>query len=347
MPADRTQPFWVDIRVPRDAPPGTYDGGWTVRTDQGEVSGTVMSQVRDFTPPLMPAAESLFGIWRRAGAAAKERLLLDFGVQPDRYDVARKPDLVRGGLGVAPLGFWSGADIRACTMRPPPSQRAVERAAADQLVTMVPRANLFDDGTGRPAVDIWTLLPTQAQRLPSRLRDRVWHSGGQLWSYQALVQGAHTPSWQVDFPPANVRILPGFLNAAMGYTGVLNWAVDYWRPDPWRDVVYTDSRCCFPGEGSLLYPGEPAGVAGAIPSLRLAWIREGIEDYGYVDLLRRSGCVPTGLLAPAASTWRRWTQDPRVIEEVRARLATAIEEAGSTGCRERPPQAQSPLASRS
>lgn len=385
VPADRTQPFWVDIRVPRDAPPGTYDGGWTVRTDQGEVSGTVTLQVRDFALPLTPAGESQFGIWRRGGAAAKERLLLDFGVQPDRYDVAREPDLVRGGLGVAPLGFWSGADIKTCTMRPPPSQRAVDRAAAshdprlhlvnytadeithcpglterlrayarrlhragaDQLVTMVPRDNLFDDGTGRPAVDIWALLPTQAQRLPSRLRDRVWRTGGQLWSYQALVQGAHTPSWQIDFPPANFRILPGFLNAAMGYTGVLNWAVDYWQPDPWRDVVYTDSGCCFPGEGSLLYPGEPAGVAGAIPSLRLAWIREGIEDYGYVDLLRQSGCDPTGLLAPAASTWRRWTQDPRVIEQVRARLATAIEEAGNTGCPEPPPQAQSPLASRS
>ena len=117
----------------------------------------------------------------------------------------------------------------------------------------------------------------------------------------------------------------------MGYTGVLYWTVDYWRPDPWRDVVYTDSGCCYPGEGSLLYPGEPAGVRAAIPSIRLAWIREGIEDYGYVDLLRRAGGDPAALLAPAASSWRRWTQDPEVIGQVRAALATAIEDADGTG----------------
>lgn len=373
VPGGRTQPFWVDVQVPRDVPAGRYDGDWTVVTDQGEATGTVTVEVHDFTLPRTPAAESLFGVWRRGGAAAKERLLLSFGMQPDRYDTAREPDLLDRGLGVAPLGFWSGADIETCTMQPAPSQRAVDRAVAahdprlhlvnytadevsgcrglterlrayarrlhragaDQLVTMVPRANLFDDGTGRrPAVDIWTLLPTQAQRLKPVLRDRVRRSGGELWSYQALVQGANTPSWQIDFPAANFRILPGFLNASQGYTGVLYWAVDYWRPDPWRDVVYTDSGCCFPGEGSLLYRGEPAGVRGAIPSTRMAWIREGIEDYGYVDLLRRAGCDPGELLDPAASSWRRWTQDPQVIAEVRSSLATAIEEADGTGCRD-------------
>jgi len=144
------------------------------------------------------------------------------------------------------------------------------------------------------------------------------------------VQGAHTPSWQINHPAANFRILPGLLNAAMGYTGVLYWAVDYWRPNPWRDVGYADSGCCYPGEGSLLYPGGRAGIRGAIPSMRLAWIREGIEDYGYVDLLREAGCDPGSLLDPAASSWRRWTQDPRVIADVRAELAMAIE-AGCDG----------------
>lgn len=370
VPAGRTQPFWVDVHVPRDIPAGPYEGVWTVRTDQGEVSGTVTVQVRDFTLPHTPAAESMFGVWR-GNAAIKERLLLSFGVQPDRYDVAREPDLVDRGLGVGSLGFWSGADIFTCMMQPPPRQRVIDRAAArhdprlhlinytadeisdcpgltsrlttyarrlhragaDQLVTMVPRKDLLDDGTGRrPAVDIWVLLPQQAKKLRPKMIKRIHRTGGELWSYQALVQGARTPSWQIDFPAANFRILPGFLNAAMGYTGVLYWAVDYWRPNPWRDVVYTASGCCFPGEGSLLYPGGRAGIRGAIPSIRLAWIREGIEDYGYVDLLRRAGCEPGSLLDPAASSWRRWTQDPQVIAEVRDELGDAIEAADGSRC---------------
>ncbi len=368
--AGRMQPFWVDVQVPRDTPAGTYEGGWTVRTDQGDVSGRVTVRVRDFTLPRTPAAGSQFLIWRK-GAAAKERLLLRFGVQPDKYDIAREPDLIDRGLGLAPLGFWSGADTFTCTMWRPPTQRAINRAAArhdprlrlinftadeishcpgltkrlrtyarrlhragaEQLVTMMPRKNLLDDGTGRrPAVDIWVLLPTQAKDVEPEMIERIRRTGGELWSYQALVQGKRTPSWQIDFPAANFRILPGFLNAAMGYTGILYWAVDYWRPNPWNDVVYADSGCCYPGEGTLLYPGGPAGIRGAIPTTRLAWVREGIEDYGYVDLLRQAGCDPAEILRPAATSWRRWTQDPVVIGEVRDRLAEAIEATGTAGC---------------
>lgn len=362
--AGRTQPFWIDIRVPRGTMAGRYVGTWTIRTDQGSVRGEVALVVRDFTLPRRPAEDSLFGIYRNPHRAAKERLLVSFGVQPAPVDPSREAALFAGGLKSSDLGFWSGADIKTCTMDPAPTRRAVARAVAlhdrrlkllnytadeisrcpglnprlktyarrlhsadvDQLVVMIPRRSLLDDGTGEaPTVDKWVLLPVQARKLSAGLVDDVRDTGGELWSYQALVQGAHTPSWELDMPPVNYRILPGFLNASQGYTGILYWTVDYWRPNPWRDVVYDDSGCCYPGEGLLVYPGGAAGVSGPIPSMRLAWVREGIEDYGYVDLLRRSGASRVErLLAPAARSWRTWTQDPHVVGAVRSRLAAAI-----------------------
>ena len=54
---------------------------------------------------------------------------------------------------------------------------------------------------------------------------------------------------------------------------------------------------------------------------------EGVEDYGYVALLRQ--LVASGvhrLLKPAAADWRDWTQDPATIASVRDRLADRIEE---------------------
>lgn len=42
--------------------------------------------------------------------------------------------------------------------------------------------------------------------------------------------------------------------------------------------------------------------------------------------------VAAALLSPAASSWRRWTRDPAVIERVRSDLAGAIEEAARSGC---------------
>jgi hypothetical protein len=29
----------------------------------------------------------------------------------------------------------------------------------------------------------------------------------------------------------------------------------------------------------LVYPGDPVGVPGTVPSMRLKWIRKGVEDH--------------------------------------------------------------------
>jgi hypothetical protein len=210
--------------------------------------------------------------------------------------------------------------------------RNLHEAGVDQLVTMVPERPLLRDGsgTGRSAVDIWVLLPAQLdvlEREDPQLLARVRAKGDEIWSYTALVQDPYSPKWELDFAPVNYRILPGFLNQAEGVTGILYWAVDYWQPDPWHNVDYDDSGPDgYPGEGHLVYPGGPAGVAGVVPSMRLAWIREGMEDYEYVQILRDRGLgeLALDLIAPAATDWRSWSQDPEVLETVRASLADAI-----------------------
>jgi hypothetical protein len=359
--AGHTQPFWVDVTVPRTAPAGSYTGTWTVHTDQGDATGTVHLTVRGFALPLTPAEPSSFGIYH-GHRTATTQLLLRYGIQPTAVAAAEQPDAVSRGLGVTDAGFWSGALVSSCAMEPPPTVRQIRhrvaafdpavrvynytadeisrcpgltprleqwsrrlhRAGVEQLVTMVPTWQLLDDGTGRPAVDIWVLLPEQLQRLSPRLRQAVLDRGGEIWSYQALTQGANTPSWEIDVPPANFRVLPGFLNAATGTTGVLYWSVDYWQPNPWADVVYTDSGCCYPGDGTLVYPGGPAGVRNPIPSVRLAWIRDGLDDYAYADLARRAGLDVPALVAPAAGDWTHWSDDPTALASARDRLAAAL-----------------------
>jgi hypothetical protein len=359
-----TQPLWVDVVIPRDIPAGAYTGRWTVSSDQGSTSGLVTATVRDFTLPVRPAAESSFQIYH-ARTLVVERLLLRYGVQPIPVDARHETDLVHRGLTSVNLGFWSGAQIDHCTMDPPPSvarlrkavrqhlgrlhlynytadeisrcknlyprvrawARHLHAAGVDQLITMVPVSEVMHDGAGGLGVDIFTLLPVQFRSLDPHLRQAVLDRHGQLWSYQALVQGKRTPSWEIDFPGANYRILPGFLNARMGVTGVLYWTVDYWQHNPWRNIEYTDSGCCFPGEGTLVYPGKPAGDVGVVPTIRLAWIRQGIDDYGYVQLLRDlgHGTLARRIIDRAAHSWSEWTQSPKVLATVRNRLATAIE----------------------
>jgi hypothetical protein len=156
------------------------------------------------------------------------------------------------------------------------------------------------------------------------MRSRVQSLGGELWSYQALVQGRRTPSWQLDFPITNYRVLGGFLNASQGVSGLLYWAVDGWARDPWTDPTY---GCCYPGDGTLVYPGRPAGVVGVVPSVRLAMVRDGMDDYDYVALLRARGLGAEAdrIVARAASSWSQWTSAGPVLASVRRELADLLE----------------------
>ncbi|MFT5465413.1 MAG: hypothetical protein ACI8UO_000508 [Verrucomicrobiales bacterium] len=57
------QPFWVDIRVPAAAPPGSYSGEFTLTTGNGEeFSLPVELIVWDFTLPSKPSLQSEFGL---------------------------------------------------------------------------------------------------------------------------------------------------------------------------------------------------------------------------------------------------------------------------------------------
>jgi hypothetical protein len=361
--AGHNQPVWVDVTVPRDAAPGVYTGTWTVTSTQGRRSGRVSLRVRDFALPVAPASGSRFGVWQVADRRASvEQLLLRYRVQPAPVAAAREGALRRRGLTSVDLGLWSGADVDHCAVAAPPALDTVRAAVAghdpalrrydytadevggcagvasrlaawgrvlhaadvEQLVTIPPRADLMDDGTGRPAVDIWVLMPWQLRDLDPAMRSRVQSLGGELWSYQALVQGRRTPSWQLDFPITNYRVLGGFLNASQGVSGLLYWAVDGWARDPWTDPTY---GCCYPGDGTLVYPGRPAGVVGVVPSVRLAMVRDGMDDYDYVALLRARGLGDEAdrIVARAASSWSQWTSAGSVLASVRRELADLLE----------------------
>jgi hypothetical protein len=365
--AGHVQPVWVDVTVPRSAGAGRYTGTWTVTSRHGSRTGTVALQVRDATLPVTPTAGSRVGI-RRTGdrLPAVEDLLLRYRVQPSPVDPAREPSLGPRGLRSVDLGLSSGADALHCAMTGPPSVATVRAAVArhhgsmdlydysadevsdcpgllgqlqdwarvlhaagvDQMVTVVPRPELMDDGTGRPVVDIWVMTPWQLRLVDPAVRQQIEAAGGRVWSYQALVQGRRTPSWELDFPVTNYRVLGGFLNASQDVDGLLYWAVDRWQRDPWRDPTYTyPTSCCYPGDGTLVYPGRPAGVVGVVPTIRLAMIRDGMDDYDYVSMLRARGqaAQADALLAPAATSWWDWTSDGRVLADVRHRLADLLE----------------------
>ncbi|BDG06323.1 DUF4091 domain-containing protein [Anaeromyxobacter oryzae] len=371
VPAGENQPFWIDVRVPRGVAPGLHTGTVTVTTDQGRVSVPVSLTIWDFDLPAVPSLRSSFGLTGpRLRDEAYQRLLLEHKVMPTHVSAAAARTLRARGLNVAGLEYWSdqdgcamkpppsgdalrkavaaypsGLDLYVYVADEPLAKcddparitpkiaawaRSAHAARAKALVTIPPRPELLDDGTGRSSVDVWVMLPNQLDAAdPAQVEAR--RHGDELWWYTALAQDAYSPKWLLDYAPINYRIGTGFIAQSLGLAGVLYWAVDHWSGDPWADVYYREGSASWAGEGLLVYPGEPAGADGPVPSMRLKWIREGVEDFEYVELLKRRGrgAFALEVARSVGADWRSWTKDPGALEQARMRLGQELDRLGT------------------
>ena len=367
----KNQPIWVDVLVPRDATPGAYSGTFSVTSNQGNVSGQISLTVWSFTLPLKPALESSFLTWTTGSLATHQELLRN-RLNPQKAAVADERSLMDNfGLASRDAGFWSGADISSCTMSAAPTVTQFKSAAAthqpglmlydysadeiwkctnlyptikqwaanmhqagiDNLITMAPVPELYDDGTGsgRSAVDIWVMLPLLYDKNPNNVQYAI-AKGDRAWSYSCLVQDAYSPKWLIDFDPMNFRVQPGFINQSLNLTGILYWRVDLWSSDPWNNV-YSSSFPTYPGEGMLVYPGATVGIQGVAPSMRLKWLRDGADDYDYIELLKQAGQGAWALQVAAGvgANWSQWSHDGNVAEAARLQLGQQLDALGGGG----------------
>jgi hypothetical protein len=362
----RTEPatLWVDVFVPRNAVAGDYHGSITLSTNRGRTSVPFTLSVLDFTVPLKPSLQSSFAFWNPHGRAEVQELLRH-KLMPQhgagKADAALERSLQSSdGLRMSDTGFWSGADVSNCAMKPPPSLRDLTAAVAahdksltlfnytadevgkcrnlipqikawgrvlheakiKNLVVMGPTPELMD------AVDIWVLLPMQWEHDTAAIAKAREH-GAEIWSYNALIQDSYSPKWMIDYDPIDYRIQAGFLSQTYGLAGLLYWRIDRWDGDPWKNVnnkgVFSAGN--YPGDGLLVYPGAPAGVDGIVPSMRLKQLRAGVQDYEYVAMLRHLGRGDWALqrIHTVAPDWTHWTRKGSALEDVRRQLGAEIE----------------------
>jgi hypothetical protein len=266
------------------------------------------------------------------------------------------------GLASSALSFWSN-DFTTMVMTPPPTVEAIladkakhqpdlylycytadeisdptyypgikawaqalHAAGVDQLVTTPPVPDLYDDGmgTGRSAVDVWVVRPmTYVKYLSNVLA--VQAKGDRVWSYNAAQPDDYSPKWLIDYAPINFRVQPGFISNSLSLVGLFYWRVDWWSSDVWNG---TQSWASYPGEGVLVYPGDPIGLPGQVaPSVRLKYLRDGVDDFDYLQLLKAQG---EGAWAQEVATaigpdWSNWIRSPEVLEAARLQLANRLE----------------------
>lgn len=179
----------------------------------------------------------------------------------------------------------------------------------------------------------WNCPLTAAYRFDDAERCRA--AGLQVWAYVCLGPGFPYANWLADHPLIEARVLP-WQAFHQKMDSLLYWGVNIWsrphndRPiDPARgpllkwSITTGGRHPTLHGDGVLLYPGPD----GPIGSIRLASLRDGLEDVEYLWLLRQHAGLDAARAAcgPITTSLTEFTRDPSVLVRQREAIARRIE----------------------
>jgi hypothetical protein len=127
--------------------------------------------------------------------------------------------------------------------------------------------------------------------------DTLRERGDEIWWYAADSPRHPCPNFFLDYPPFDCRIV-GTLSYLYDVTGVLYWSInrewktnldirEQWPEAEWKPYIFHihhGTRKYKNGMGNLVYPGPDGRLC---PSLRLENLRDGVEDFEYLALLKQ------------------------------------------------------------
>jgi hypothetical protein len=170
-----------------------------------------------------------------------------------------------------------------------PDRYAALRAYAESLKETDPRLPRFITVAPHPdlygAIDLWCPT-TSAYRMDVARERRA--QGEKVWWYTCVTL---TPGLLLDAPGTEHRALL-WLTFTQEADGLLFWCIDYWPQNPWETPRMGEGTAGN-GDGYLYYPrreGDPADRV--YETVRLEVLRDGIEDYDYLAILKARMAAP-------------------------------------------------------
>jgi len=356
VPRNDNAGIWLDVQAPLEAPPGDYRGEIHILADRGEARIPLVVKLWDFRLPCPPALKTSAGAVAFNVQRTMEKLnyqyekgkpyadycrwCLDYGFAPGHgrrvslEEYLGWKDYNRGlsalCVGAAPWATGqvmkeNGWEGRMWVYAPfdEHGDGQVPKAAqwCRTFKQKSPHVRILDVYYGTNVqpmeglVDIWC-----RQKKRSDWTQRRLAAGDEFWSVNGRLLGAV----EDEIFPGRREYWEIFSHA---YTGQLLWSVVCWGDPP-----------DFRGLGSnalamLLYP-IPNGVT---TSIRWENMRDGLEDYDYLWLLRErarraaeKGTAAPALLERARAICQDTGLDKRItskenLESLRADIATLIE----------------------
>jgi hypothetical protein len=175
--------------------------------------------------------------------------------------------------------------------------------------------------------------------------DAAHARGTGVYWYPDIATGHPYPNWFNGYPAIDARTLMGPMSHQAKVDGMIYYQTTRWTSGQtilddgifsnWNPYTFSTTA----GDGSILYPGPEGPMAG----VRLANIRDGMQDYNLLALLAERisdapNTTPADVLATAQRLLeaqdvvqgpRNYTEDPAVYRSWRADVAASIAALGS------------------
>ena len=243
-------------------------------------------------------------------------------------------------------GWWDAAFIE-CVDEPGPDRHELMRRTYALLHETAPDLKRLSAAVGadhklREHVEIYCPLTKNFRPAAAHAAQKA---GKHSWWYVCCSPYPPYPNWLVPQDCAAHRVLL-WQTWQQSVEGFLYWGVNQWwqgKPDecpqdPARRWPNGPFKLSLYGDGLMIYPGYRIGEPW--PSIRLAMIRDGLEDYEYLWLLnervnqaKRAGVgdklvkeAQQILAVPAELTpdLKTYNRDPQVMLSLRRRAARLI-----------------------
>lgn len=209
--------------------------------------------------------------------------------------------------------------------------------------TPVPPKNNPEWGTFRGYVNNYSMHGNQLNDpdLKQVVKEEKANGGEMTW-YISCDQKYPQPNYFIDAPAMDLVMVP-WITARYNLDGILYWALNHWNEvvNPWSNVnTFRSGYICskgfvLNGEGSLLYPGNftrqftgQPDVDGPVSSMRFELLREGIEDYVYLNILKNLGDkeFADNQIRELVIDVKTFSRSPEALYSVRKILARRIED---------------------
>lgn len=183
-------------------------------------------------------------------------------------------------------------------------------------------------------VNMWC-LNTWAASFSQGLRNvkRAMQEGDELWGYVSCNPGPEKKFLNVFITMQGLKTREIFWELQRnGCSGFLYWSTTYWKQikaNPWEDMLTLQDTNLGPiyGDGSLLYPGEYIGTPGPIGTIRFECIRDGLDDYDYMEMAKELGFEDTvnEMITKVSKDFTISMDDPDEFARIRIELGNLIE----------------------